>query len=1043
MTQTDREALVALYNATGGPSWKENTNWNTDADLSQWHGIKTSDQGRVVGLTLNSNNLQGHIPPQLGDLGALKYLYLSNNKLDGSIPPELGNLAALKWLHLGGNQLSVFARAAAEGFAARTTNVYTSSNPWKEPPASVMAKGMDHAVSFLRDLDDYGRRWSNRLKVVLVGLGEAGKTTIAGRLEDRFGSRLPEPEERTIGVEIRDIKLGSSPATGGRLPNVALDVSLWDFAGQRAYYDTHQMFLTAGALFILVVDLYAYSVKKSPEDALEQWLDILQSRVPGAVVLLLGTHTDLFGSNLAESRARKDGFKRDVAKVVNRIRSECASAKDRREKDVGKGQRDSEDYRRFQPLRVVMDDEVLALNLASSEGQDVDLLQKRIEHIAYSGYEGYSFASVMSLVPEPYLPAIATLEAVRRGADLDGSDGTPAEVARRLREGDSQRARTFIGFSEALSLFVEQQTVFTRVSKLLFQRQERRVFRQAIELHEAHGAIILARVDGGGGAQQKGGTSNIIIHVNPSRFADLVRRIVGVKVDPLQQAEVAKEMEASLSVRPKLLPLSHQHKRFVQAGEVSKDYLEFLWQRDMEVGQASQQAPPLNLSEEDISVMVGSLLDVRFMFQVRDGYDDFIPDRYVVASCLPKEAGAEVDPAKLLERKPGCAIYSQKLKLIGAHAVPPGLVPRLLAWCGRGEGRITACWKRGVCFSFKNHLVLLYELRATDDVTSWIECHARGGVYDESARSVLHDVGDQISELINDPRYGFPGLGIIRGEEEETAFSSDGERKALVERISSVFRDQMNVKFRMDRSMREDMAFVRWPIPRLVCVLPASASDKLLEERERSFEEWSARLRKWCRRKREGEGKATRELRVFFLCAQDMSLAECGPKGQGYEAKELLDWAKKAVTFAKAGLVLATIAFNVCSGLALPLVNFEAALGTKAGGALSKLVEESLSSGVETMASIAGENLDSERPADLLRQAAAHGHGTQNERPTPLQGFAYDELKDVIKKFEVHGMRGSSPFCSFHTTMQLVDRGGRGEEWAWVRKCNSDAFASM
>lgn len=129
-----------------------------------------------------------------------------------------------------------------------------------------------------------------------------------------------------------------------------------------------------------------------------------------------------------------------MAKVVNRIRSECASAKDRWEKNVGKGQRDSEDYRRFQPLRVVMDDEVLALNLASSEGHDVDLLQKRIEHIAYSGYEGYSFASVMSIVPEPYLPAIATLEAVRRGADLGDSDGTPAEVSRRLREGGSQRS---------------------------------------------------------------------------------------------------------------------------------------------------------------------------------------------------------------------------------------------------------------------------------------------------------------------------------------------------------------------------------------------------------------------------------------------------------------------------------------------------------------------------------------------------------------------------------------------------------------------------
>lgn len=70
------------------------------------------------------------------------------------------------------------------------------------------------------------------------------------------------------------------------------------------------MFLTLGALFILVVDLHAYSVRNSPEDALDQWLDILQSRVPGAVVLLVGTHSDLFGANLAESSARTDGFKR-------------------------------------------------------------------------------------------------------------------------------------------------------------------------------------------------------------------------------------------------------------------------------------------------------------------------------------------------------------------------------------------------------------------------------------------------------------------------------------------------------------------------------------------------------------------------------------------------------------------------------------------------------------------------------------------------------------------------------------------------------------
>ncbi|CAN0377589.1 unnamed protein product, partial [Laminaria digitata] len=59
MASTDRDALVALYNATDGANWKESTNWNKGANLSLWHGIKANDQGRVVELHLPSNNLRG------------------------------------------------------------------------------------------------------------------------------------------------------------------------------------------------------------------------------------------------------------------------------------------------------------------------------------------------------------------------------------------------------------------------------------------------------------------------------------------------------------------------------------------------------------------------------------------------------------------------------------------------------------------------------------------------------------------------------------------------------------------------------------------------------------------------------------------------------------------------------------------------------------------------------------------------------------------------------------------------------------------------
>ena len=81
------------------------------------------------------------------------------------------------------------------------------------------------------------------------------------------------------------------------------------------------------------------------------------------------------------------------------------------------------------------------------------------------------------------------------------------------------------------------------------------------------------------------------------------------------------------------------------------------------------------------------------------------------------------------------------------------------------------------------------------------------------------------------------------------------------------------------------------------------------------------------------------------------------------QVKELLSWAKKAKPMAKVGLALASIALKVCTGLAIPSADFEAALGTKAGGALSDFVKEALDSGIEKMASVAGERLGGDSPA--------------------------------------------------------------------------------
>ena len=113
---TDRAALEAVYRATGGDDWTDNTNWLTAAPLGDWYGVEADGQGRVTGLRLGGwdesqrnyigNGLTGRFPPELGALGHLRLLQVEGNALTGPLPAELGNLSELRVLHLGGNALT-------------------------------------------------------------------------------------------------------------------------------------------------------------------------------------------------------------------------------------------------------------------------------------------------------------------------------------------------------------------------------------------------------------------------------------------------------------------------------------------------------------------------------------------------------------------------------------------------------------------------------------------------------------------------------------------------------------------------------------------------------------------------------------------------------------------------------------------------------------------------------------------------------------------------------------------------------------------------
>lgn len=73
----DKAALIKIYEDFDGENWKDNTNWNTDTDLSEWEGISTNSAGRVTEINLYYNDLSGDAM-DLTAFDELTFLDISN-----------------------------------------------------------------------------------------------------------------------------------------------------------------------------------------------------------------------------------------------------------------------------------------------------------------------------------------------------------------------------------------------------------------------------------------------------------------------------------------------------------------------------------------------------------------------------------------------------------------------------------------------------------------------------------------------------------------------------------------------------------------------------------------------------------------------------------------------------------------------------------------------------------------------------------------------------------------------------------------------------
>ncbi|MFM6580385.1 MAG: COR domain-containing protein [Dolichospermum sp.] len=243
----------------------------TEAELIRI--IKQAAKDEVTELDLSNNQISS-LPPEIVQLTNLQSLDIYNNQIS-SLPREIGQLTNLQSLDIYNNQISSLPREIFQLTNLQSLNIYNNqissfpreigqltnlqsldlrNNPVPIPPEILGPKERYENPGNIQEILDFYFRVQDpqateplyEAKLLIIGEGGAGKTSLAKKIEDET-YQLKSDEKSTEGIDIIQWKFHLDHGQEFR-------VNIWDFGGQEIYHQTHQFFLTSRSLYALVAD---------------------------------------------------------------------------------------------------------------------------------------------------------------------------------------------------------------------------------------------------------------------------------------------------------------------------------------------------------------------------------------------------------------------------------------------------------------------------------------------------------------------------------------------------------------------------------------------------------------------------------------------------------------------------------------------------------------------------------------------------------------------------------------------------------------------
>lgn len=284
-------------------------------DLSNLHIAAIPQRARqlrhLVELRLDGSAIR-ELPEWLGELSDLRGLDLSNTKID-TLPDSMRNLTKLRMLDLSftrlallpdwigdfrqltalnliGSDISILPEALAR--LARLEHLAIEHSRITFPPREIVTQGTATILSYLRDIDQGEKQWKSKLLV--AGEAGTGKTSLVKAL---LGLQHDQHEPMTHGVSVSDLWI-SHPTVS----DVNMQLSVWDFGGQRTYRSAHRFYMTDESLFLLV-----FSCRDEWDDRqMREWLRAVCARATTSPVVLVGTHARTHRHQIPFAALRRD-----------------------------------------------------------------------------------------------------------------------------------------------------------------------------------------------------------------------------------------------------------------------------------------------------------------------------------------------------------------------------------------------------------------------------------------------------------------------------------------------------------------------------------------------------------------------------------------------------------------------------------------------------------------------------------------------------------------------------------------------------------------